>query len=87
MSWNYRILDHGNHFALHEVFYDGDAVRCWTQQPVGFVVDAHEGGVGIAVALEIAQRDACRRPVLVVATELAVIAARPISLDPLLVSA
>ena len=22
--WNYRIINHGDHFGLHEVFYDDD---------------------------------------------------------------
>lgn len=64
MSWNNRVLDHGTHFALHEVFYhDDDSVRCWTVEPVGFVSPPEEGVAGLALQLERALRDARGREV------------------------
>ncbi len=65
MSWNYRALDHGTHFALHEVYYHDDgSVRCWTVEPVGFVSPPEEGVEGLALSLERALADARRRGVL-----------------------
>lgn len=34
MTWNYRVIDHGDHVSIHEVFYD-DAGRptCRTEDP------------------------------------------------------
>ncbi len=68
MSWNYRVLDHGTHFALHEVYYREDgSVRGWTAEPVGFVSPPEEGVEGLALSLERALSDARRQPVLRVA--------------------
>lgn len=65
MSWNYRVLDHGTHFALHEVYYDdAGAVRHWTVEPVGFVADPEEGVEWLALSLERALSDVRRRGVL-----------------------
>lgn len=30
MTWNYRIIDHGDHLALHEVHYDAAGGRSRT---------------------------------------------------------
>lgn len=66
MSWNYRIIDHDSHLALHEVYYDRRGqVTSWSAQPTTFVSDAHEGAPGLAISLVRALRDAMERPVLV----------------------
>lgn len=40
-SWNYRIIRHPDHVALHEVHYDKDGrVEGWTEDPVRFVGDS-----------------------------------------------
>lgn len=76
MNWNYRIIDHGNHLALHEVHYDKTgAVRYWTAEPIMFVAAPEEGAEGIAGALQMALADARNRPVLAI-SELRDIAAR-----------
>lgn len=47
MSWNYRIIDHRTHFALHEVFYnEAGEVRAWSAEPAGFVSCWIEGAGG-----------------------------------------
>lgn len=65
MTWNYRIIDFGTHFALHEVYYDevGQPKR-YTSGPADFVVDLEDGAEGITASLEIALRDARQHPVL-----------------------
>lgn len=69
MTWNYRIIDHGTHLALHEVFYDeAGAPFSWTAEPVRFVCDPEEGSKGIILSLEMALDDARQRPVLDVNT-------------------
>lgn len=68
MHWNYRVLDHGTHLALHEVFYDeAGAVTSWTAEPIPFVVDPEEGVAGLRAALAMALSDAENRPVLLAA--------------------
>ncbi len=42
MTWNYRILDFGTHYALHEVYYDNDIPHSWTELPCTFTWDADE---------------------------------------------
>jgi hypothetical protein len=39
MSWNYRVVDHGTHLALHEAYYDETGI---TAEPTWFVGDALE---------------------------------------------
>ncbi|HEX7706458.1 MAG TPA: hypothetical protein VF701_08380 [Thermoanaerobaculia bacterium] len=35
MSWSYRIVQSGDQFAVHEVFFSEDgSVEGWTEQPV-----------------------------------------------------
>lgn len=62
--WNYRIVNHGEYFALHEVFYDSaDKPTGWTG-PISFVCDNDEGAEGITSSLQMAVADALKRPVL-----------------------
>lgn len=61
MTWRYQILDHGTHYALHEVYDDG---RSWTADPITFVCDPEEGSDGIIRSLEMALADARNLPVL-----------------------
>ena len=78
MSWNYRILDHGTHLALHEVYYDETGmVTGWTVEPVTFVACVEEGAPGLQIALGNALDDAQRRPVLSVAALKAAHSLRP----------
>ena len=42
MTWNYRILDFGTHYALHEVHYDNDIPHSWTEEPCSFAWDIDE---------------------------------------------
>lgn len=66
MTWNYRIIDFGDHFALHEVYYekDGKTVKAYTEGAATFGVDEEEGREGVIHSLELALADARRRPVL-----------------------
>ena len=66
MTWNYRILDHGDHLALHEVHYGTDGnPASYTNNPITFVADAgHEDE--IVSALKMALPDATSCPVLIV---------------------
>lgn len=53
MSWNYRIIDHGSHIALHEVYYHADGqVKAWSAEPTGFVSDHAEGLEALVLSLE-----------------------------------
>ncbi|WP_037516970.1 hypothetical protein [Sphingomonas sp. LH128] len=65
MKWNYRIIDHGDHLALHEVYYD-DAGQpsAFTTGPVTFVCDPEDGARGLIWSLEKALVGATARPVL-----------------------
>ncbi|MEA3264351.1 MAG: hypothetical protein U9R07_12815 [Pseudomonadota bacterium] len=65
MSWNYRIIDHRSHLALHEVHYDRRGrVTHWSAEPTTFVGDCSEGAAGLAGNLARALSDALNRPVL-----------------------
>ncbi|WP_293873261.1 hypothetical protein [Sphingomonas sp. UBA978] len=65
MTWNYRIIDHGDHLALHEVHYDaaGGPVS-YTDSPATFVSDPGHGDE-IAAAVKMALADALNWPVLI----------------------
>lgn len=43
MTWDYRILNHGTHFALHEVYYSriGKPIN-WTTNAIAFEGDTPE---------------------------------------------
>jgi hypothetical protein len=64
MTWDYRIIDFGDHVALHEVHYAADgSPSAYAESPAAFVADvghAHEIGRALAAALS----DAKSRPVL-----------------------
>lgn len=65
MSWNYRIVSHGEWCGLHEVHYNAaGSVTSFTANPVTFVCDSEEQG-GIVASLRRALTDAERLPVLV----------------------
>ena len=59
MTWNYRVtrevIDGDEHFALREVYYEGDVPASWTAEPVGFEGDSR---VEIVASLERALHDA-----------------------------
>lgn len=64
-TWNYRIIDHGDHLALHEVHYDeAGAIKSYTEEPITFVADPEEGSIGIIGALFNAASNAQSLPVL-----------------------
>lgn len=64
-TWDYRIVDHGNHVSLHEVTYRANGtVSNWNKRPVRFVADAGGGPTEIVDMLQIALESARRRPVL-----------------------
>lgn len=65
MSWNYRIIDHATHLALHAVHYDRRGrVKAWSAVPTSFVGDPEAGVAGLAGDLAPALNDALNRPVL-----------------------
>lgn len=65
MTWNYRILDHGDHFALHEVFYSPRGKpNGWTENAISFTAHPEEGAEGVIGSLEMALADARKHPVL-----------------------
>lgn len=65
MTWNYRIIEFPDHFALHEVFYDSKGnVQSYTAEPVSFTSDKEEGAAGVVESLSMALADARRRDVL-----------------------
>ncbi len=64
MTWNYRIVDHGDWFGLHEAFYDEGGATSWTADPITFACDKDEGVEGIIGSLEMALADARKHPVL-----------------------
>ena len=67
MTWNYRIIDHGDRLALHEVHYDAAGIPAsYTKNPATFVSDPGHCDE-IAAALKMALADALNRPVLSVA--------------------
>lgn len=58
-TWNYRIIDHGDHLALHEVHYDDDGKPVgYTAEATSFVADPEEGRAGIISSLRMALGDA-----------------------------
>lgn len=65
MSWNYRVIDHGDWFGLHEVYYNDGKPVSRTANPVTFLCDAEDGPEGIKSSLELALR-AFEKPVLTV---------------------
>ena len=66
MSWNYRIIDHGDHLALHEVHDDADGKpNAYTARPVTFVSGPGEGSE-ISSALALAA-DGALKPAIPVA--------------------
>jgi YD repeat-containing protein len=66
MTWNYRLIRHAEHIALHEVYYDGEGkVISWTANAVSFVADLDEGAQTVIGSLEMALADARKYPVLV----------------------
>lgn len=62
--WNYRVIDHGHSFAIHEVYYERNGkLSAYTVDPVG-ITCLHEEGVdtlGEAVGM---MRRALEEPVL-----------------------
>lgn len=66
VTWNYRIVDRGDHLALHEVHYDDAGTpTSRSAEPCQFVADLEEGAASIVDALERTLRDAREKPVLV----------------------
>lgn len=62
MTWNYRILDHGTHFDLHEVYYDNAGRPAgWAAEPLNIASETPEE---LIESLELALNDARNRPVL-----------------------
>lgn len=54
-GWNYRIIDHGEHLALHEVYYDGAGRPVsYTEDAVSFVTDPELGVEDLAGGLKLA---------------------------------
>lgn len=65
MSWTYRIVDHGEHFALHTVEVDDSgAARDWVRRSIDFAVDRDCGPQGVIRSLEEALTEARKHPVL-----------------------
>lgn len=66
MSWNYRVIDFGDHAALHEVHYgaDGSPVS-YAEAPADFSA-WRENGDDPVVILEMLERaaDGARKPTL-----------------------
>ena len=65
MVWTYRIVDHGEHYVLHEVEVDETgAVRNWVRRSIDFACDRDCGVGGIFSSLEQALSEARAAPVL-----------------------
>lgn len=65
MDWTYRIVDHGQHFALHEVRLDSNGkVADWVRRAIDFACDRDRGPEGIVASLEQALREARSAPLL-----------------------
>lgn len=60
--WNYRIIDFGDHKALHEVHYEDGRPVAYAENPATFVCDPDQDD--IAPALEMALGDARKHPIL-----------------------
>lgn len=58
MTWNYRIIDHGDWFGLHEVYYTDGRPTSYTSDCISFACDKEEGARGIHVSLAMALKDA-----------------------------
>lgn len=65
MSWTYRIVDHGQHYALHTVKVDehGECQQ-WVKRSIDFAVDRDCGPQGLIRSLEEALAEARRHPVM-----------------------
>jgi molybdopterin-guanine dinucleotide biosynthesis protein A len=65
MTWNYRIINHGEWLGLHEVHYseNGEPVA-YTAAPAPFSCDTEDGAEGIIASLQMALKDARSREVL-----------------------
>ncbi|MEO0032221.1 MAG: hypothetical protein RIS94_1979 [Pseudomonadota bacterium] len=67
MDWTYRIVDHGEHFALHEVCVDdAGAPRDWVKRSIDFACDRDVGPEGIIASLQEALEAARAAPLMVV---------------------
>lgn len=65
MAWTYRIVDHGQHYALHSVEVDeGGRPKSWVQKAIDFAVDLERGPAGVVAELEQALKEARGHPVL-----------------------
>ena len=65
MAWTYRIVDHGQHYALHSVEVDeGGRPKSWVRRAIDFAVDSDLGPSGVVAELEAALKEARRNPVL-----------------------
>lgn len=65
MPWTYRIVDHGQHFALHSVEIDETGnPRGWIRRSIDFAVDRDAGPDGLVRSLEQALAEARRSPIL-----------------------
>jgi len=65
MSWTYRIVDHGEHFALHRVCVNDDGIPVeWVRRSIDFACDLELGPQGVLSSLEEALAEAKRAPVL-----------------------
>ncbi|MEO0062550.1 MAG: hypothetical protein RLZZ08_1110 [Pseudomonadota bacterium] len=62
-TWEYRIIDHGSHVALHEVSYRNGTILNWSKRPVSFTASAG-GAEGLIDLLSTALENARKRPVL-----------------------
>jgi hypothetical protein len=62
--WNYRVIDFGDHLALHEVHYEDGKPVAYTEGPATFVTDNELGLVDLLGSLDLASGDAKSRPVL-----------------------
>lgn len=66
MDWTYRIVDHGEHFALHEVCVDESGKpEGWVTRAIDFAVDRDCGPDGLIASLEEALAAAKSAPLLV----------------------
>jgi hypothetical protein len=71
MTWNYRLILHDTNvdaeahwIGLHEVYYDGERIKSWTENAVPFECYADEGAAGLINSLQMALRDAQKHPML-----------------------
>jgi len=65
LSWTYRIVDHGQHFALHSVKLDEQGrPREWVRRAIDFACDLDCGPQGIVQSLEEALSEARGHPVM-----------------------